>query len=249
MMVVRTDIAHHDEHSCIVGSWQLLHGRIPYTEFADNKPPLIYVYYAATQLLTGHGMLGVRLVTTLVTVPLPAFAASAFYRHRRRGIVAGLLCLLYSAAFFGKDMLAVNCELVMLLPLAWALVLVRDQADALRLGRMLGAGLLLGVATLVKYPAALWLPAVTIAVAFACWSTDRRTLIGSLAALVTGFAAPLVAMWCVFMALGGLEGFVYWNVTHNVTYLENPTTTQEVLRRLVDRLLPFLVVTVVLWWG
>jgi hypothetical protein len=32
-------------------------------------------------------------------------------------------------------------------------------------------------------------------------------------------------------------------------YLENPTTAQEVLRRLIDRLLPFLVVTIALWWG
>ncbi len=249
MVVMSADIVNHDEASYIVGSWELLHGRLPYTDFADNKPPLIYVYYAATQLLAGHGMVGVRLATTLVTLPLTAFALSAFYHHRRRGLVAGLLYLLYSAAFVGNDMLAVNCELVMLLPLAWALVLVRDQADAFRPRRLLGAGLLIGVATLVKYQAALWLPAVTIAVALECWSTDRRALIASLAALATGFAVPLVATWSVFMALGGLEGFVYWNVTHNVMYLENPTTAQEVLRRLIDRLLPFLVVTIVLWWG
>src|SRR5438309_392806 len=124
--------------------------------------------------LAGYGMVGVRLATTLVTLPLTAFAASAFYHHRRRGLVAGLLYLLYSAAFVGNDMLAVNCELVMLLPLTWALVLVRDQADVFRPRRLLGAGLLIGVATLVKYQAALWLPPVTIAVALECWSTDRR---------------------------------------------------------------------------
>src|ERR1700720_427537 len=67
MVVVRTTIVNHDQVSYIVGSWELLHGRLPYTDFADNKPPLIYVYYAAAQLLAGHGMAGGRLVTTLVT--------------------------------------------------------------------------------------------------------------------------------------------------------------------------------------
>ena len=51
MVVMSADIVNHDEASYIVGSWELLHGRLPYTDFADNKPPLIYVYYAATHLL------------------------------------------------------------------------------------------------------------------------------------------------------------------------------------------------------
>jgi 4-amino-4-deoxy-L-arabinose transferase-like glycosyltransferase len=75
MVVMGADIVNHDEASYIVGSWELLHGRLPYTDFADNKPPLIYVYYAVTQLLAGYGIVGVRLATTLVTLPLTAFAA------------------------------------------------------------------------------------------------------------------------------------------------------------------------------
>src|SRR5258705_11624228 len=34
-----------DESSYMVGAWELLRGNLPYAGFADNKPPLIYVYY------------------------------------------------------------------------------------------------------------------------------------------------------------------------------------------------------------
>ena len=37
-----------------MGSWELLRGRLLYTDFADHKPPLLYVYYALAQLLFGH---------------------------------------------------------------------------------------------------------------------------------------------------------------------------------------------------
>src|SRR5262245_22942123 len=76
-----------DESSYMVGAWELLRGNLPYAGFADNKPPLIYVYYALTQFV-GHGMWSVRVITMLATVPLTALAASAFYRHDRRGVAA-----------------------------------------------------------------------------------------------------------------------------------------------------------------
>ena len=63
-------------------------------------------------------------------------------------------------------MLAVNCELVMMLPLAWAIVLVRDESS-LSQRRMLGVGVLIGIASLVKYQAVLWVPVIMAAIAVA----------------------------------------------------------------------------------
>ena len=42
------DIVNVDESSYMVGAWELLRGHLPYAGFADNKPPLIYAYYALT---------------------------------------------------------------------------------------------------------------------------------------------------------------------------------------------------------
>lgn len=236
-----------DEAAHIVGSWELLRGQLPYTNFADHKPPLVYVYYALAQLLLGRGMLAVRLLTLLVTVPFTAHAASAFFRHDRRGVVAGLLYLVYGAAFLGHDMLAVNCELLMMLPLSWALVAVRNEDAAGRPGRLLLAGLLVGVGVLFKYQAAFWLPALALA-AGSAGRTLRRHL-GAWGALGTGFALPLVLTYLLFRAAGGADGFVYWNLTHNLDYTVSTVRWEDALERAAAYLLPFLLVTSPLWWG
>ena len=246
---LHSGIANADEASYVVGAWELLNGHLPYTAFADNKPPLIYVYYALTQLAAGHGIFAARLVTILVTVPMTAFAASAFYRHDPRGVAAAFAYLIYSAAYEGSNMLAVNCEVVMMLPLAWSLVLVREGALGTGPRRAFTAAILLGFATLVKYQAALWLPAVAVALGWDWWRVDRRTARVVVLALLLGFLLPLIATTIVFATLGGLEGFLYWNVIHNVGYVVNPTTLTEALRRGSLRLSAFVGVTAVLWFG
>ena len=76
-----------DEAAALVGSWTLLDGGTLYVDFVDNRPPLLYHLYALGQILFGRGMLAVRLLTVVVVLPLTAFAASAFFRHDRRGLV------------------------------------------------------------------------------------------------------------------------------------------------------------------
>ena len=241
------DILNVDESSYLVGAWELLRGHLPYAGFADNKPPLIYVYYALTQFL-GHGMWSVRLVTTLVIVPLTALAASAFYRHDRRGIVAAVAYLLFSASYDAGEMLAVNCEPVMMLPLAWALVFVRDERERSP-GKMLGAGILIGVAALVKYQAVLWAPAVVAAIALGPSRTSWKEVPATLALIGGGLLIPIAATTGVFALVGGIEGFFYWNVTHNIGYVMNPITTGDAIERGARQLLPFLGVTSILWFG
>ena len=248
LVVSHADVINVDEASYIVGARELLEGRLPYTAFGDNKPPLIYAYYALAQLIAGHGIEGVRLFTTLVTTPLTAFAVSAFYGHDRRGLAGALLFLLYSASYTASDMLAVNCEPVMMLPLAWSLVFVRDDDRAVRPERVFASALLVSVAALVKYQAGLW----AVPIVFALWQAarERRAGLRLLAgAAALGLLLPVLATFTVFALAGGLDGFLYWNVTHNFEYLQNPITTAEALSRGLARVLPFLAVTSVLWYG
>ena len=78
------EILDMDEAAHAVGSWVLLDGGRLYTDFVDNKPPLLYGYYALAQLLLGRGLLSVHLFTAVVTVPLAALAASSTPRTRSR---------------------------------------------------------------------------------------------------------------------------------------------------------------------
>jgi hypothetical protein len=246
-VVLGTDIVNVDEASYVVGARAILSGGLPYTAFVDNKPPLIYLYFAAAQLV-GDGIFPVRLVTAAVTVPLIAFAVSAFYGHDRRGLVGALAFLVAGASYDAGNMLAVNCEIVMSLPIAWALVLCRDD-ETPSFVRSLSAGALFGLAILIKYQAVLALLAMVGTIVLGAPRPRWKHAGSAVAGLVAGCALPIASTALIFAALGGFEGFVYWNVTHNVGYVMNPTTVSDTLMRGVVTIGPFVAATIVLWYG
>jgi hypothetical protein len=238
-----------DEAAHAVGSWVLLDGGRLYTDFVDNKPPLLYAYYALAQLLLGRGLFAVHLFTAVVTVPLTALAASAAFRHDRRGVAAGLLWLVYGTSFLAHDMLAASADLVLLLPASWAIALAATERRANRGASLLLAGLLLGLATLMKHSAAFWLPALGWAAAGGRGSPGRTGAAHRVLTLGAGFALPLLAMWAAFAATGGARDLVYWLISRNVTYAANPITAAGGLGRAARYLLPWLVATAPLWWA
>jgi hypothetical protein len=239
------DVIDKDEAAHIVGAWQLLDGGRLYADFVDNKPPLLYVYYALSQLLLGRGLGSVHLLTVLLLVPLTALGASAFFGHDRRGWLAGLILIVYSAAFYGHDMLAAHGELLALLPIAWALVLVREPEMGARPGRLGACGLLIGVATLLK-PTSVLLVAGVLAASLRGRARSRPF---SILALALGLATPLLLTYAAFCSIGTQSDLVEWTVLHNLSYIRNPIPWSEALDRAASNLLPFLAVTGWLFWG
>jgi 4-amino-4-deoxy-L-arabinose transferase-like glycosyltransferase len=240
------DILDVDEAMHIVGSWQMLRGRHLYVGFVDNKPPLLYVYYAFAQLLFGRGMLAVHLLTVLLTVPLTALGVSSFFAHDRRGIAAGMIFLVFGAAFLAHDMHAANCEILMLLPATWAVAAVRDEERSRRARCLFWAGGLLGIAMLFKQMALVWSLALVLAAILANRG-KRRSLLWPLLAFVTGLSIPLLAAWAVFAAQGESQAFLYWTVFFNFGYAQQPMQASEALVRIAKFFLPFLAATIGLW--
>jgi hypothetical protein len=244
------EVLDHDEACHFIGARVLASGQLLYTQFVDNKPPLLYVLYALAELLAGRGLLGVHLVTVALVVPLTALAVSAFHDHSRAGVAAGLALVVYGAAFLAHDMLATNAEVLMALPAAWALVLLRRVPSGPAVGRGLLAGLLFGTAVLVKPQVGLWAVAGAVA-----WLDARRAAgrawrgTGDVAAMVAGSLVPLAVVYAWFAARGGAAALVYWTVLNNLSYAENPILPREALERFAAYFLPFLVVTAPLWWG
>lgn len=244
------DLLDIDEAAHIVGSWELMRGKLLYTDFVDNKPPLLYVYYAFAQILFGRGMFSVHFLTTLWTVPLTALAASAFYGHDRRGIIAGLLFLIYSASFFAHDMLAANAEILMMLPGSWALVLIRTEGKARSLLFTAAAGVLIGLACLLKYQIVFWLPAIALATTFVCIQRRQYFRIPLLASTwIAGILSPLLITYFLFHLRHGSKALIYWTIQNNISYSANPILFSEAIGRAASYLLPFLIVTAFLWYG
>jgi hypothetical protein len=243
------EILDTDEAAHVVGSWVLRDGGLLYRDFVDNKPPLLYAYYALAQAIMGPGLVPVRVVTVLVTVPLTALAASAVFRHDRRGLVAGTLHLLYGSAFLAHDILSANAELILLLPAAWSVVLVADERRATRPAPLLLAGALLGVATLVKHQAAFWLPAVAWAGLAATGDGTRIPRVRRALFVAVGFLLPLAVTGAAFFAQGAGPDLVYWTLRRNVGYAANPISSREALGRAAGSLVPWLAATGPLSWA
>ncbi len=224
-----------DESAHLLGSWELLRGGRLYADFGDNKPPLVYAWYALAQVLCGRGIGGVRALTFALLLPATAWALSAFWGHGRRGLWAGGLFLVYSLAFLPEDALAVNTELLLLAPAALAFLAVRNEEGAARPARAFTFGLGIALATLLKPTAALWLLSPVLLL---------RPL-----AVLAGFAVPLGVTAGLFAAHGTLADLVQWTLLQNVAYASTPMAGAEGATRAATRLLPWLAATAPLWWG
>jgi hypothetical protein len=228
-----------DEAAPLLGSWELLRGGRLYLDFADNKPPLVHLVYAFAQLLGGEGILAVRLLAALALIPLTALAASAFFGHSRRGKAAALAFIVASAALLPSDAQVLHCEHVLLLPLAWSLVLLRSPRSLRRPGALFSAGLLLGVATLAKQPAAACLLVPAVLVVRAARPPHgvlrRRALriVGLWAALLAGFSLPLLAAAAYFADQGALAAAVDWIWRVNLRHIANPMPLPDRIARAV----------------
>jgi 4-amino-4-deoxy-L-arabinose transferase-like glycosyltransferase len=240
------DILDVDEAMHIVGSWELLRGKHLYVGFVDNKPPLLYLYYAFAQLLLGRGMFAIHLFSVVITIPLTALGVSAFFAHDRRGALAGMAFLVFGASYLAHDMHSVNCEMLLLLPATWSVAVLEDEARARKLAWLFCSGGLLGIAVLFKQQAVAWLPALGLAAVLANWQARPRSLL-ALSALVAGLVLPLVATWGIFVALGDGQAFLYWTVLHNYNYAQQSMEWGEIFQRIAKYLLPFLAATVGLW--
>ncbi len=155
-----------NEAMFVVIGREILAGGDPYLNAFDQKPPLIYYFYALVQGVTGDGFMVSRLLifaALAVTAVLVALCAREFY-GRRLAFVSGLAF----ALSVGAVAIAPNAGLdqLTLLPLVFALYLVlvwrRTRVD----GLLIAAGAAAACALLLKpvaLPTALLLGGVVIA--------------------------------------------------------------------------------------
>jgi hypothetical protein len=228
-----------DEAAHITGSRLLEHGRL-YVDFADNKPPLLYVFFMMVRWLLDDSMLAVHLATVLLVLPVTAVFITFSFERRRTGALAAALYIVCSSLYTASDVMATNCEVLMLMPASAAFFFLRRGG----LAGAAGFGFFIAVASLFKHPAAVWLPVLFMTAFLEARRGDLtlrgagwRALVGTAA-----FALPLLAAAAVFALRGSFDDFFYWNVTHNVLYSNNPMPAADKLYRFARYLLPFALV-------
>jgi hypothetical protein len=198
-----------DEAYAATQAQALNRGARLYVDTVDRKPPALPYLYAATFAVTGSdSLVPVRILAILadvVTALLLAAEARRRLQRDRAGLIAGLLFLGASGAFFATDFQAANFETFMLPTMVAGFVLAARH-------RPLASGVAIAVSTLTKQTAA----ATLLPAGWLLWHAARSRRNRGLALLAVGFLAPIVVAGSLF----GAHDFFRWVFTGDTGYLD-----------------------------
>lgn len=199
---------------------EMVEGGRPYADAVERKPPLLFWTYAA--IFRGFGSYnwcavhGIAVLWTLLTMAGLFLAARARFGWRA-GAAAAFLYSLYLPWLTWKN-LAFNGEMLMNLPVAWAMWLALRRRGWPLGFEAAAVGVLCGLAVLLKQPAGIAALAFGLYLLLPGYRAARSLgFAGSLARgtwLTLGFVAVLGAAAVVLQRQGILADALYWIALH-----------------------------------
>jgi len=212
----------NDDASYALVGEKLNRGYVLYRDAVDNKPPLVYLTFAAVFRACGHYALSaVKVVTigvNLATVALVMRVGSSLFGGVP-GVAAGLFYASAVVSGIAEDSIAPNTESYMnLFAMLGLAVLVRRRPRP-SAGDLAAFGALVGVAALYRVQAALALPGAAAYLVLERPRLPLRRLLASLVAAAAGFAAPILVVAGAFAARGALPDVWRWVVADNFFYI------------------------------
>src|SRR5262249_31647915 len=182
------------------------------------KPPLLFWIYTAIFFVVGpYNWVALHLLAVgwvLLTMwGLYALGKALF--HREVGLVAALLYSIYTASVYYR-LLAFNGEVMMNLPIVWALYVALKPNPSGRSLALVLSGFLLGGAFLIKQPAAIAALPVGLYVLLPAYRAQRhlrlRHSVVHAALLTISYFLTLGLVALVLHAQGNLRDAYYWTV-------------------------------------
>ncbi len=199
----------------------VLDGQVPYRDLFDNKPPLVYIWYAFSFALMGETVVAPRIVAAVFL----SLTTLALFNQAR--MVLPLPAARIAAALFAISTglpwvaLHANTEAYMLLPMVSSLMFFTIGMKDGKLRWFVVAGLLSGLAIMTKQ-VAMW-NLLALAMVSLIW--HRRTAetqlraVGPTLALFGGCFVGLAAVVLPFTFMGALDELIYANVSYNWLYI------------------------------
>lgn len=198
-------------------------GKILYIDTWDNKPPMIYLTYAAIFNLFGVSMFGLRLVTAIVVLVTTAciYEIAIKLTSKKRALIAAFVFGLLTSLRIFEGNLALT-EIFMILPITAAMLLaIYRKFDFVSL---FCAGFLFAVASLYKQVGAFEAGALGIFLFFYLKSFKKFFVSGLI--LTAGFAIPYLLTVLYFAKQGIVGEFIFGAFTYYQIYLdESPQFT------------------------
>ncbi len=234
------DFFSNDEAAHFMGATVIGNGGTLYRDFVDNKPPIVYLLYLLSRILISDNIFSIHLITTLLIVPLISLFISLFILkiNRLASIFAGSFYIIFSSVYIPTDFMSTNCEI----PMLFFSSIAFSFLSVINIWSFLMFGLFTGLAALAKQQASIWLIVPTVFLLLNTGEHRLRKIIYLTTSVFIGFAIPIIITLIYFDSKGVFNEFIYFNITHNISYIKNPITTYEVIKRILKYLLPFLLI-------
>ncbi len=204
---------------------EMVEGGRPYVDAVERKPPLLFVVYAGVFQLSGANnfvaLHAAGLAWTLLTMA-GLFLAGRRMWGSREGLTAAALYAIYVSWGHWKN-LAFNGEMLMNLPVAFAVWLTVRRGSVSRLLELFAAGLLIAAAFLLKQPAGIAGVALAAYVLLPSYRGREHVTAAEAAghamSLAAGFAAGIGAAAWALDRQGVLVEAIYWTILdHDVPH-------------------------------
>jgi hypothetical protein len=214
----------YDEHYFLTEGWSVLKGQIPYRDFQEFKPPVIFFVHALGLELFGLEDLGYRnLLSILSLVGFLAVAVALLSRRIHRVLVVAALMLmidhfyddgLHNAVINDAETLALDFFM-----LGAGVLLIRTKWE--RTQQVLG-GVLLALSPLSKEPMAFAVVAAWLSLLVLLQiESGRQGAVWRFVLFTTVGVAGVLATWLVYMLATDSLGWYILQLKLSIAYTEN----------------------------
>ncbi|HEX4696177.1 MAG TPA: glycosyltransferase family 39 protein [Candidatus Udaeobacter sp.] len=205
---------------------EIVDGGRPYVDAVERKPPVLFWTYAAVFKVAGKynwkALHVVALVWTLCAMAgLYVIGRELF--DRNTGLIAAFFYSVFQPWWTWKT-LSFDAEMLMNLPIIWAVAIAFGRGSSRLRPELFVAGVFLGVAFLLKQPAAIAAVPLGIYLLLPSYRTSRgftpTNSIIQATILTVGFFAVLSLVTIVLWKQGILRDAFYWTITdHDVPHV------------------------------
>jgi len=205
---------------------EIIDGGRPYVDAVERKPPLLFWTYAAVFQIAGkYNWKALHIVALLWTLCAMAglYVLGRELFDRNTGLIAALLYSVFQPWWTWKN-LAFDSEMLMNLPIIWAWAIAFGRGSSRLRPELFAAGALLGLAFLLKQPAAIAAVPLGIYLLLPNYRASRgftpTNSIAQATTLTFGFFATVGVVSIVLWKQGILHDAFYWIIAdHDVPHV------------------------------
>lgn len=241
-----------DEETFVVIGRFLLHGGLPYTAIADNKPPLLYYWYTLWLWIFGDTNTTALHLIGMVWVGLTCYFIASIGRRistARAGYFAALNYAIFTTTFV-PSYIALHASLLLALPLTisvWALIRWHDTN---RPRWMILSGACCGAAIFFKFQALVQIPFIFWAIGYLYFRKLNRlthSLLPGLIGYILGVGVVIAAVLGFLHHHHILQAFIDVTWRASMTYMKEGETAGNFWGRFVGHVGGYMAATFPLW--